>query len=168
MIWGIVAVIGGLILGSKAVVLIPLVYLLTRKSKDLGLLAYFFYGIVLVNEVSFSDVISFGSLKGFLLGVVPSLGVLREILVGFEFGKIPKFRSFSDLVRFVGNKSYFYKTMIFLVVVFALIAVIKMRYSYLYTAENQVTILAALTLLFVLFNMKEVKKTVMFELEEKL
>jgi len=164
MIWGIVAVIGGLILGSKAVVLIPLVYLLTRKSKDLGLLAYFFYGIVLVNEVSFSDVISFGSLKGFLLGVVPSLGVLREILVGF--GKIPRleFESFSD---FVGNKSYFYKTVIFLAVVFALMIILKMRYSYLYTAENQVTILAALTLLFVLFNMKEVKKTVMFELKEK-
>ncbi|WP_175060106.1 hypothetical protein [Thermococcus sp. 2319x1] len=167
MIWGIIAIIGGLLLKSKAVILIPVVYLSGRKSKDLGLLSYFFYGVVLVNGIFVEDVISSGALKRILLGVIPSLGVLREILVGFEFGKIPKleFGSFGD---FVGDKSYFYKTVIFLVVVFALMIVLKMRYSYLYTAENQVAILAALTLLFVFSNMKEVKKIVMFEREERL
>ena len=59
MIWGIIAVIGGLILRARAVVLIPLVYLLARKNKDLGLIAYFFYAVALMNDVFVRDVLSF-------------------------------------------------------------------------------------------------------------
>ncbi|NJE25876.1 hypothetical protein E3E22_04420 [Thermococcus sp. MV5] len=70
MIWGIIAIITGLVLRSKAIVLIPLVYLLARKNKDLGLIAYFFYGVALIGDVFVKDILSFEALKALLLGAL--------------------------------------------------------------------------------------------------
>ncbi|USS41072.1 hypothetical protein NF865_02315 [Thermococcus aggregans] len=158
MIWGVIAIIGSLLLRAKAVVLIPLVYLLARKSKDLGLLAYFFYAIWLMNDVFVKDFLSFEAIKVLLLGVLPSLMVLREVLVGVEFRgsynfKKPDMKVFLDL-----------RVVVFVLVVVGLMVVLRLRYEYLYTVENQVSLMAGLSMMFLLLSLKrEVKKVEMFK-----
>ncbi|ASJ10304.1 hypothetical protein A3L12_02830 [Thermococcus sp. P6] len=150
MIWGIIAIIAGLILRAKAVVLIPFVYLLARKDKDLGLIAYFFYTVALIGEVTVSDLLSLGALKAFLLGAFPALMVLREILTGkVTVSKIK--RSLDPVV------------ISFVVILLSLGAFLKVEYSYIYTAENQVAIMTGLTLLFVLLMLRDLRKVDMFK-----
>lgn len=149
MIWGIIAIIAGLILRAKAVVLIPFVYLLARKDKDLGLIAYFFYAVALIGEVTVSDLLSLGALKAFLLGAFPALMVLREILTEGSGG--------------LQVKQPDPKLLSFVVVLLSLGAFLKVEYSYLYPAENQVAIMTGLTLLFVLLMLRDVRKVNMFK-----
>jgi len=157
MIWGIIAVIGGLILRAKAVVLIPLVYLLARKDRDLGLLTYFFYAVVLMNDVFVGDFLSFETLEVILLGVLPSLMVLREILVGVDFRESYKFKK-SDMEVFLDLKVW-----VFVLIVVGLMAFVKFKYEYLYTVENQVSLIAGLTIIFLLLTLREdVKRLEMF------
>ncbi|HIH72423.1 MAG: Uncharacterized protein XD43_0731 [Thermococcales archaeon 44_46] len=156
MIWGIIAVIGGLILGAKAIVLIPLVYLLARKSKDLGLIAYFFYALLLMNEVFVEGFLSFEAVKAILLGVLPSLMILKEVLVGaYKFEK-PEIKDFIDV-----------KIGLFVLAILVLMAILKLRYEYLYTIENQTSLVAGLAVIFVLLNLrKEIKGVEMFKVKE--
>lgn len=157
MIWGVIAIIAGLVLGARAIVLIPAVYLLARKDKDLGLVAYFFYGVGLVGDVFVRDVLSFEALKALLLGIFPALMVLREILIGGEFKESytvdrERVRVFLDL-----------RVILFAVIVLGLMAAVKVKYEYLYTAESQVAVMAGLALLFLLLTLKrDVKKVGMF------
>ena len=158
MIWGIIAVIAGLVLRSKAIVLIPLVYLLTRKNKDLGLIAYFFYGVALIGDVFVKDILSFDALKALLLGAFPALMVFREILIGSEFKESYKLDR-SRLEIFLDIRVF-----IFVLIIIGLMAFVKIKYGYLYTTENQVTAVAGLALLFLLVSLREdVKKVGMFE-----
>jgi len=158
MIWGIIAVIGGLILRARAVVLIPLVYLLARKNKDLGLIAYFFYGVALIGDVFVKDILSFEALKALLLGVFPALMILREILIGSEFKESYKLDR-SRLEIFLDIRVF-----IFALIIIGLMAFVKVKYGYLYTLENQVAAVAGLALLFLLVGLREdVKRVGMFE-----
>ena len=158
MIWGIIAVIGGLILRARAVVLIPLVYLLARKDRDLGLIAYFFYAVALMNDVFVRDVLSFETLKTILLGAFPALMVLREILIGMEFRESYKLDR-SRLEIFLDIRVF-----IFVLIIIGLMAFVKVKYGYLYNTENQVAAVAGLALLFLLVSLrKDVKRVDIFE-----
>lgn len=157
MIWGIIAIIGGLLLKSKAVVLIPLVYLLDRKNKDLGLIAYFFYVVALIGDVFVRDVLSFEALKALLLGVFPALMVLREVLIGREFKESYKLEK-SRIGFFLDLKVF-----LFVLALIALMVFVKVKYEYLYTTENQVAVATGLALIFSLLTIRwDVKKAKMF------
>ncbi|AAL80926.1 hypothetical protein PFDSM3638_03990 [Pyrococcus furiosus DSM 3638] len=56
-----------------SLVLLGLSYLALRKSRDVGLLVYFFYGIVVVREVEVESLIS---VKGLLVLVLFAISVL--------------------------------------------------------------------------------------------
>ena len=149
MIWGIIAIIGGLILRARAVVLIPLVYLLARKDRDLGLIAYFFYAVALMNDVFVRDVLSFETLKTILLGAFPALMVLREILIGMEFRESYKFKK-SEMEVFLDLRVW-----AFILALVGLMSIVKLRYEYLYTPENQVSVATGLAIIFLLLALRE-------------
>lgn len=149
MIWGIIAVIGGLILRARAVVLIPLVYLLARKDRDLGLIAYFFYAVALMNDVFVRDVLSFETLKVILLGAFPALMVLREILIGMEFRESYKFKK-PEMEVFLDLRVW-----AFILTLVGLMSIVKLRYEYLYTPENQVSVATGLAIIFLLLALRE-------------
>lgn len=158
MIWGIIAIIGGLILRARAVVLIPLVYLLARKDRDLGLIAYFFYAVALMNDVFVRDVLSFETLKTILLGAFPALMVLREILIGMEFRESYKFKK-SEMEVFLDLRVW-----AFILILVGLMSIVKLRYEYLYTPENQVSVATGLAIIFLLLALREdVKRLEIFE-----
>ncbi|USH00459.1 hypothetical protein K1720_03070 [Thermococcus argininiproducens] len=158
MIWGIIAFISGLVLRSKAIVLIPVIYFLARKNKDLGLIAYFFYAVALMGDVFVKDIISFEALKVIFLGAFPALMVLREVLIGVEFKESYKLER-SRLEFFLDVKAF-----LFVLIVVGLMVAVKIKYEYLYTTENQVAVAAGLALLFLLLTLREdVKRVGMFE-----
>lgn len=158
MMWGIVAVIGGIILGAKAAFVVPFLYLIARKNKDAALIAYVFYAVVLMNDVPVSDFLSFKMLEGVLLGVLPAMMVLREILVGVKLDRREVFKKPEV------NVALDLEVLVFIIVVVGLMAVLKLRYGYLYTPENQVSLVAGLTLIFLLRVLrKDVRQVKMFE-----
>lgn len=171
MMWGIIATITSLLLKSKAVVLVPIVYLLARKNKDLGLLAYFFYTIILMNDVFVNDFLSFDALKGILLGVFPSLMMLGEILSGGNTKKTGE--SYRDFLHHVGTFKVGFSLnfesiielapeILLLLTLVGVMGFLKLRYEYLLTTENQVAIMAGIAILYSLLNLRDTKKVKMF------
>lgn len=179
MIWLIASLIGGMAFRTRAVILLPVAYVLSRKNRDLALLLYFFYGVLLVNEVQFKDFVSYESLKALAIAV-PSVAVLKEILGGAEINlKLNPLQAAGVLILAIG---IFYgyllpvgialliagegelsfgalrDTAIALLALLSLLWMVKWRYPYLYTPENQVAITAGLVILLALKEVRNLKK----------
>ncbi|NJE25875.1 hypothetical protein E3E22_04415 [Thermococcus sp. MV5] len=79
--------------------------------------------------------------------------VFREILIGSEFKESykldrPRLEIFLDI-----------RVFLFVLIIIGLMTLVKVRYGYLHTAENQVAVVAGLALLFLLVSLREdVKK----------
>jgi|Deesub1362A_J573_1020465.scaffolds.fasta_scaffold05320_2 hypothetical protein len=84
MIWLVIFLVSGIILKVKVVAALPLVYLISKRNKDFGLLSYFFYIILLLSEIQLSNLFSFESFRISVLVAIPSVMCLSEILQGFE------------------------------------------------------------------------------------
>ncbi|BAA29463.1 hypothetical protein [Pyrococcus horikoshii] len=82
MIWILASLIAGIALRAWSVFILPLAYIIGRRNRDLGLLTYFLYGVLLVREVFVRDLISEEAFVSLGL-LVPSVLALREI--GEEF-----------------------------------------------------------------------------------
>ncbi|WP_324735251.1 hypothetical protein VFC49_08860 [Thermococcus sp. SY098] len=184
MIWLIASLIGGMAFKARAVILLVVAYLVSRKSKDLALLIYFFYGVLLVNEVQVGDFLSYESLKALAI-IVPSIAVLGEILSGAEL-KV-KFTLLQLIGIFVlaagllygyllplgaalliaGEEELSFKALrdvtVGTILLLSMLWIVKAKYSYLYTPENQVAIAAGFTVLLILKEIRNLRK-VTFEL----
>ncbi|AIF70338.1 hypothetical protein PAP_09815 [Palaeococcus pacificus DY20341] len=181
MMWLIASLIGGFILKAKAVVLLPLAYLASKKSKELALAVYFFYGVILVNEVFIRDVLSYEGVRTFILIVLPSLMVLKEVLEGFEVPKnIDAILLFPIIFLFLGilHEVLFFAGIIFMVfpklnikhfvtaknllisigLLFLGLITIRLAYEPLYTPETQVAIVTAFTILATLKELTEIRR----------
>ena len=186
MIWLIASLIAGIALKVKAVVLLVMAYLVSRKSRDLALLIYFFYGVLLVNEIQVVDFISYESLKSLSI-VVPSIAVLGEILRGAELeiklnplqligiavlaaGVLYGYLLPAGIILLIAGKGVSVKALksIIIGVTFLLLMlwILKTKYPYLYTPENQVSIIAGITILLMLKQVRNLRK-VEFKLKIK-
>ena len=187
MIWLIASLIGGIAFKAWAVILLVVAYLASRKNRDLALLIYFFYGILLINEVRVGDFISYESLKALAI-VVPSVAVLEEILGGAEVKiKLTQLQAAGVLILAIG---VFYEyllpvgialliagedelsfeglraTVVVLLLLLLPLWVVKERYPHLYTSENQVAIAGSFVVFLILRGVRDLRK-VEFELRVK-
>ncbi|ADT85075.1 hypothetical protein [Thermococcus barophilus] len=187
MIWLIASLIAGIAFRAWAVILLVVAYLASRKSRDSALLIYFFYGILLVSEVHVGDFISYESLKALAI-IVPSIAILREILSGTEL-KV-KFTPLQLIGIFVLAAGLLYGYLLpwgtalliageeglsfralrdvaaGVLVLFSMLWIVKAKYPYLYTPENQVAIAAGFIILLILKEIRNLKK-VEFKLRMK-
>ncbi|AFK22125.1 hypothetical protein [Pyrococcus sp. ST04] len=85
MIGLISTIIGGAILKVWATVLVPLMYLAGRKSKDFAYLTFFAFVLIAMNEITVKSLFSYDSIRVFLLLVLPSLIALSESVSLQEF-----------------------------------------------------------------------------------
>ncbi|AEC51931.1 hypothetical protein PNA2_1015 [Pyrococcus sp. NA2] len=83
-----------------SLVLLGLSYLALRKSRDVGLLIYFFYGIVVVREVEVESLISVKGLLALVLFVISVLVLGRELkLEWVEVGLVSLVFAISLLIQ---------------------------------------------------------------------
>ncbi|AHF79400.1 hypothetical protein [Thermococcus paralvinellae] len=187
MIWLIASLIGGIAFKAWAVILLVVAYLVSRKSRDLALLIYFFYGVLLIGEIHVRDFISYESLKALVI-IVPSIPVLREILSGAEL-KI-KFNLLQLIgvvvlaagllyehlllvgtaLLIAGEKRLSFRALrdvaVGTILLLSMLWIVKTKYPYLYTPENQVSIVTGFTILLILKEIRNLRK-VKFELRIK-
>ena len=187
MIWLIASLIAGIAFKAWVVILLVVAYMISRKSRDLALLIYFFYGILLINRVHVKDLISYESLKALVM-VVPSIAVLREILSGTEL-KV-KFSLLQLIGIFILAAGLLYEYLLLVgialliageerlsfralkdvtagvLILFSMLWIVKVKYPYMYTPENQVAIAAGFTILLILKEIRNLRK-VEFELRIK-
>lgn len=184
MIWLIASLIAGIAFKAWAVILLITAYLIARKSRDLALLIYFFYGILLVNGIQVGDFISYETLKSLAI-IVPSIAVLGEILSGAELKiKLNLLQLIGVVVLaagllyenllpvgiallIAGEKRISFgalrDTVVGLIVLLSVMWIVKTKYPYLYTPENQVSIATGFIILLILKEIRDLKK-VEFEL----
>ncbi len=184
MIWLIASLIGGMAFKAWAVILLVVAYLASRKSRDFALLIYFFYGILLINEVHVRELISYESLKALAI-IVPSIAVLKEILSGA--GLKVRFSLLQLIGIFVLAAGLLYEYLLPVgitlliageeelgfralrdvtagaLILFSMLWIVKVKYSYLYTPEGQVAIAAGFVILLILKEIRKLRK-VEFEL----
>jgi hypothetical protein len=185
MIWLIAALAGGLALRAYAVLLLSLVYAFSRKSRDWTLAVYFIYGVLILGEVWVKDVLSYQSLRVTLMLLIPSLMALREAMEGFEIPRRPEPEVLIPVLLFITG--VFYDALFFAGILIALlpgfktqhfvtaknllaavgfliivIGGIRLIYPQAYTPENQTAIIAAITILAVLFLARREPKRVDF------
>ena len=184
MIWLIASLIAGIAFKAWAVILLITAYLVARKSRDLALLIYFFYGILLVNEVQVWDFISYEALKSLAI-IVPSIAVLGEILSGAGLKIKLNLLQLIGVVVLAAGLVYenllpvgialliageermsfgaLRDTLVGLIVLLSVMWIVKTKYSYLYTPEHQVSIATGFIILLILKEIRGLKK-VKFEL----
>ncbi|NJE00425.1 hypothetical protein [Thermococcus sp. JdF3] len=90
MMWLFVALLGGLALGARSVLLLPLAYLASWRRRDWGLAIYFVFGVLVLNEVSIGDVLSYAAVKAAFFLILPSFMALREMMSGVHPPRLPK------------------------------------------------------------------------------
>lgn len=80
MIGIISSLIAGIMLKSYFMLSAPLVYLFSRKNRDLGLIAYFFYVLYIGEQVESSSVYSYRGLMTALIFALSSILLLNDVL----------------------------------------------------------------------------------------
>lgn len=177
MIWLLATLIGGGILGAYAVLILPLAYLIAKRNRDWALAIYFLYGILVINEVDFSDFLSYSALKVILMLILPSLMALREMMQGVEIPRKIEPDVLLPLTLLILGAIY---NILFLMGVLLILAedfkiqhfdtakgllagigfpilaivIIRVAYPVLYTPETQLGIVAASTILTVLLGLR--------------
>ncbi|AAL80527.1 hypothetical protein PFDSM3638_01985 [Pyrococcus furiosus DSM 3638] len=87
MIGVITSLTGGAILRNPAVLLIPLIYLVGRRSRDLTYLLFVMYTIITFQFVEVKELISYETIKTTLMAIIPSLLALKESIEGKKLQK---------------------------------------------------------------------------------
>ncbi|KUH34448.1 hypothetical protein APY94_02100 [Thermococcus celericrescens] len=90
MMWLFVALLGGLALGARSVLLLPLAYVASWKRRDWGLAIYFVFGVLALNEVRIGDVLSYAAVKAVFFLILPSFMALREMMSLTFLPSLPK------------------------------------------------------------------------------
>ncbi|MBC7114059.1 MAG: hypothetical protein H5T47_00325 [Archaeoglobi archaeon] len=80
MIWMVIAIISGVMHGVELVAVLPVIYLLARKNRDLALISFFLYSSLLPFQLNLSEIFSGETLEASLSLGIPSVMVLDEIL----------------------------------------------------------------------------------------
>ncbi|QDA30589.1 hypothetical protein FH039_01715 [Thermococcus indicus] len=187
MMWLFVALLGGLALGARSVLLLPLAYLASWKRRDWGLAVYFLFGVLALNEVRIGDVLSYAAVKAVFFLILPSFMALREMMSWTSLPSLPKdyreirlenavpavlvllgmvywplFLAGVPLLLFSGGdmKDLMPSIPLLVVVTLPLLALAALRVlrNELYTPETQVALLAAFSIFALLWRWRERKR----------